>query len=263
MWGDHMISISYCGHSYTHDNGIFFDTNRGDAGFDCYLLLFVSTPAEFWVDGEMKLFPAKSVVLFSPGHRKYYRALARRYTNDWIRFESDEEFISSLSQQNVPFLPPDPDYIHNLIQLICWEDNIKNTDSDYITKNLFRILFRKLSSALETDLSLPHYQALVALRKRIKASPSDNWTVSSMADKLHVSPTYLQTLYKKAFDISCMGDVIKTRVELAQDRLTYSSTSITEVAGRCGYQNVEHFCRQFKSITGMTPNEFRKNIRMR
>lgn len=257
-----MISISYCGHSYTHNNGILFDTNNGDAGLDCYLLLFVSTPADFWVEGEMKAFPAKSVVVFSPGHRKHYRALHGEYTNDWIRFESDEEFISSLAQLNVPFLPPDPDYIHNLIQLICWEDNIKNINSEYIMKHLFQVLFRKLSGALASDLTIPHYQELVALRKKIKAWPSYDWSVTVMAEELHISPTYLQTLYKKAFDISCMGDVIKTRVELAQDRLTYSLISIAEVAARCGYQNVEHFCRQFKSLTGMTPNEFRKKIRM-
>lgn len=256
-----MINISYCGHSYTHENGILFDTSKGDAGFDCYLLLFINTAADFWIAGEMKPFPAKSVVLFSPGHRKYYRSLTGEYTNDWIRFDSDEEFISSLAQQNVPFLPPDPEYIHNLIQLICWEDSIKNPDSEYNLKHLFGILFRKLSSALASDLSIPHYQELFALRKRIKATPSYDWTVTVMAEELHISPTYLQTLYKKAFNISCMGDVIGARIELAQDRLSYSPKNISEVAVRCGYQNVEHFCRQFKTLTGMTPNEFRKKFR--
>lgn len=257
-----MINISYCGHSYTHEDGIYFDTSNGDAGHDCYLLLNVSTPTEFLVDGEMRLYPPKSVVLFSPYCRKCYRSVTGVYTNDWIRFESDEEFISSLAQQNIPFSPPDPDFVHNIIQLICWENNIKNADSDYILKHLFLVLFRKLAGALASDLSIPHYQELVALRKRIKAWPSMDWTVNAMAEELHISPTYLQTLYKKAFDISCMGDVIKTRVELAQDRLLYSTTGITEIAERCGYQNVEHFCRQFKMKTGMTPNEFRKKIRM-
>lgn len=61
-----MITISYCGRSYTHNHGMCFDTNKCDAGFDCDLLLFASTPAEFRVDGEMKQYPAESWPYFLP-----------------------------------------------------------------------------------------------------------------------------------------------------------------------------------------------------
>ncbi len=257
-----MVNISYCGHSYTHENGILFDTAAGNTGSDCYLLLYVDTPASFWVNGEMKAYPAKVVVLFSPRSRKYYRSDIP-YTNDWIRFESDEDFISSLPQQNVPFLTRDPDYIHNLIQLICWEDTMKNPNSNYLTLQLFRVLFEKLTGDLTSDLTIPHYQELIDLRKRIKTSPCAPWTVSEMARSLHLSTTYLQTLYKKAFDISCMDDVIKSRIAYAQDKLIYSPRSIAEIAECCGYRNVEHFCRQFKAYTGITPNQFRKRLNNR
>jgi AraC-like DNA-binding protein len=38
--------------------------------------------------------------------------------------------------------------------------------------------------------------------------------------------------------------------------LFQGSQTINEVARRCGYQNVEHFCRQFKQVTGFSPRKF-------
>jgi len=79
-----------------------------------------------------------------------------------------------------------------------------------------------------------------------------------MAEELRVSPGYLQTIYKKAFGISCMDDVIAHRIRLAKEYLTHSSQTVAEIASRCGYQNVGHFCRQFKQYTGMTPKNYQK-----
>ena len=34
--------------------------------------------------------------------------------------------------------------------------------------------------------------------------------------------------------------------------------SVAHIAESCGYENVEHFNRQFKKITGFSPNQYRK-----
>ena len=110
---------------------------------------------------------------------------------------------------------------------------------------------------LHTDITPQHYN-LLKLRAAIQNNPADNWTISRMAEFLKISPGYLQTIYKKAFGISCMEDVIQNRIRLAKEYLYSGSLSITEVAYRCGYRHVEHFSRQFKRLTGLTPREYRK-----
>ena len=82
-----MINVLYSGFSYLHEDGLVYDTDRGRVGFESYQMLYTHTPALFWVDGELRYYPAKSVILFTPGHRKYYSSLpGEPYKNDWIRF---------------------------------------------------------------------------------------------------------------------------------------------------------------------------------
>ena len=131
-----MIDVLFAGYSYTHEHGLNYDTDKGRAGFESYQLLFTHTPAYFYVDGELQEYPARSVIMFTPGQRKYYTSLpGQPYTNDWIRFNTNEDFISDFPIKNVPFQPMDPDFVHDLIKLITWESNSnKKTDDPDIRK---------------------------------------------------------------------------------------------------------------------------------
>ncbi len=264
-----MINVLYSGFSYLHEDGLVYDTNRGRVGFESYQMLYTHTPALFWVDEELRYYPAKSVILFTPGHRKYYSSLpGEPYKNDWIRFDTDEEFIESFPVTNVPFSPADPDFVHNLFKLIAWESNAKKDADDPEMLALFKILFAKLSDDSIDLLSSPYHHELTALRRDMMLHPEFDWNVDSMTRRINLGRTRFQTLYKETFGISPIDDVINARVRLAKDinarvrlakdRLKYTTRSIAEVAEMCGYKSTEHFCRQFAKITGMTPGNFRR-----
>ncbi len=53
--------------------------------------------------------------------------------------------------------------------------------------------------------------------------------------------------------------MITCRIDLAKDQLLYSGKSITQVAEFCGYNNIEHFSRQFRRVAGKSPMAFRKD----
>lgn len=253
-----MINVLYSGYSYQHDNGLVYDTDQGKAGFDSYQILYIHTPALFWVDNMLRKYPSRSVILFTPGHRKYYSSLPNEpYKNDWIRFDTDEEFIESFPITNVPFSPADPDFVHNLFKLIAWESNTNKETDDPEMLNLFKVLFAKLSDDNIDILSKPYHHELTSLRRDMMLHPELTWNVDIMAGRLNLGRTRFQTLYKNTFGISAMDDVINARIRLAKDRLRYTSRSIAQIAEMCGYKSTEHFCRQFSKITGMTPNRFR------
>lgn len=90
-------------------------------------------------------------------------------------------------------------------------------------------------------------------------NPQLPWNINMMAAKLHLSPSHLQTLYRRQFGSSCMDNVIEGRLRRAQDLLEYSEYSIRDISEQCGYNNVEHFCRQFRQHNGCTPGQYRKN----
>ena len=49
-------------------------------------------------------------------------------------------------------------------------------------------------------------------------------------------------------------------IEKAKEFLVYSSLSLEDMAFKLGFSSAPHLSRQFKSVTGMNPSQFR-NIR--
>ena len=262
--GNTLIDVLFSGYSYLHEDGLLYDTELGRTGFESYQMLYTHTPALFWVEDSLKQYPARSVVIFTPGHRKYYSSLpGEPYKNDWIRFDTDEEFIESFPITNVPFSPSDPDFVHNLFKLVAWESNAKKETDDPVMLNLFKVLFEKLSDNNADMIMRPYHHELMTLRRDMMLHPEFAWNVDNMASRISLGRTRFQNLYKETFGVSPVDDVINARIGLACDRLKYTSRSVAEVADLCGYKSTEHFCRQFSKITGMTPGRFRREGKIR
>ena len=77
-----------------------------------------------------------------------------------------------------------------------------------------------------------------------------------------MSRSYFQHLYKRLFGVSVVSDIITARVEHGKYLLSGSDISVREVSQECGYKNDVQFMRQFKTLTGMTPSEYRKQFRV-
>ncbi len=244
-----MNQIYYVGYDAIHPDNFIYDVPEG---FHNFLLIITTTPALFHIGETVSEYPAHTCILYPPGCPIWYGAAGRTYGNHWLRFASDESFVANFPQLAMPFLISDPEYCHNLFQLITWET------SQVVVSQLLRILFGKLSDDLLNAHNTRHDHELLALRRRILAAPQLSWNISTMANDLHISAGYLQLLYKQKFQISCMDDVINFRLFKARDLLTYTTQSIAEIAEQCGYSNTEHFCRQFRKNMGFSPGQYRK-----
>lgn len=250
-----MNEIDFIGYDATHPDDFVFDVPQGH---DCYLLLFFTSRAEVLIDNEMISVSPNSAILYTPGYRILYRAAGEEYHNDWIRFYSDESFVEQFPLKNVPFPVADPEYCHNLFKLLTWESSFASASSESIISHLLRVLFAKLYETSANSMVSTHTHALVHLHKNIYNNPQLPWNINQMAEELHLSTSRLQTLYKQLFGSSCMDDVIEGRLRRAQDQLKFTNKPIQEVAESCGYNNVEHFCRQFRQHHGCTPGQYRK-----
>lgn len=274
-----MNQIYFAGYDAVHPKDFKYDIPEG---FHCFLLVVTTTPALFCVQGEIREYPAHTAILYPPGHEIWYAASGDTYGNHWIRFASDESFVTKFPQQAVPFPVSDPEYCRNLFQLLTWEasqlvysarrchntgilsqsceahPDADSVHNDLVISQLLRILFDKLCSDTLNNTGTSHDHGLLSLRRQIAANPQLPWNVADMAKELHVSSGYLQLLYKQKFHTSCMDDVISFRLFKARDLLLYTNESIAAIAELCGYNNTEHFCRQFRKSAGATPGQFRK-----
>ncbi|MFC0333013.1 AraC family transcriptional regulator [Paenibacillus sepulcri] len=80
-----------------------------------------------------------------------------------------------------------------------------------------------------------------------------------MADRLGISPRYLNALFRQAFGITAYAYLIRLRIRKAKELMSKSERkSIKEIAQLSGYRDPSHFISAFGKTEGMTPDQFRK-----
>lgn len=124
-------------------------------------------------------------------------------------------------------------------------------------------VFDELSAMLKSEEKNHHsyaeqiyYSALVTLREQIYRFPEHEWSLNVCCQKLDMSVSNFQRIYRKAFGVSCMHDVQQSKLSYAKKLLLNSTDTLQVIARKCGY-DYSHFMRTFKKETGMTPTEYR------
>lgn len=101
---------------------------------------------------------------------------------------------------------------------------------------------------------------MTQLRTVIHTEPERVMSIDEMAGSVNMSRSGFQHLYKKMFGVSVISDVINGRLERAKRLLSSTDLTVSEIASKCGYATEYNFMRQFKSRTGKTPTEYRRQI---
>lgn len=232
-----------------------------------FILIVTKSHALFDFDETTSAQPAGTSILYGGGYLRSYRADSEPFVCDWIDFDSSSgrDFLDSLElRMNQPVRISDSDFISGLIRNISVEFYSMSSRRSNMLDNLMKTLLMKLSETGirrdSTQLSTePHYSSLIDLRSKIYRNPQLKWNVDSMAADVSMSRSYFQHLYSEVFGVSCMTDVINGKIEKAKEILSETSCTISQVASMCGYDNEEHFMRQFKKIVGTTPTKYRQN----
>lgn len=228
-------------------------------GFDHWLLLHTNTAALFRFNGVDYDTECNTMVLYPPGEPVYYHATEDIFSDDWLFFSADKNdlCISGLPIC-MPIKDPLPVMVKALFQFLCAENACISPYKEINVDYCIRILINKLVEFQGKPAVPSRYYDLISLRQRIYAEPGLFNSVGDMADYVHVSNGRLQTIYKEAFGISCVSDIIAARIRYAKYRLVCSDMSLAGISLECGYKNIEHFFRQFKKQTGYSPKEYRK-----
>jgi AraC family transcriptional regulator len=93
----------------------------------------------------------------------------------------------------------------------------------------------------------------------ILQNPQADHSVEEMAARAGVTPSHFCRIFKKANGVSPHQYVIKARLERAQQLLSQTDTTISQVADLMGFTSQSHFTRAFKQFTGRTPSDFRQD----
>jgi two-component system response regulator YesN len=88
----------------------------------------------------------------------------------------------------------------------------------------------------------------------------DEVTLESLAENVHVSPSYLSRLFRRVLKRRFVDEVKAVRIERAKILLS-QGLSVRDVALEVGYGNIAYFSTLFRQTTGQSPSEYRKTFR--
>lgn len=134
---------------------------------------------------------------------------------------------------------------------------LNSNEEEILRKNLefqgFELLSDKKSQLIEkiknTIVNMVHHQ-------------NDPDKIGHLKDQLpeildHSYP-YLSNLFSEIEGMTIEKYLILQKIEKAKELFTYNQLNINEISYQLNYSSSQHFSRQFKLITGMSPSDFMK-----
>jgi AraC family transcriptional regulator of arabinose operon len=234
-------------------------------GLPDFVFLVIKTASTLIIDNHIYTINNPSAILIDSNTPHKYFPSGSRYIDDYIHFNVSDHnrFLNELTfPSNTPVQISNYSSIENILQSLQNEYRSDSKYSDRITDLLIQILIIRVGEQWELlhqrNSDIQHYSDLLAVRNTILNSPTKVWTIEELAQKAHLSHAYFQVMYKKAFGVTCITDVINAKIAQAKVLLTSTDLPVKEVAQELGYNEVYHFIRQFKKSTGFTPGAFRK-----
>ena len=85
-----------------------------------------------------------------------------------------------------------------------------------------------------------------------------NLSLNEISDYIGITSSYLSALFAEVTQEYFSGYLNTYRIEQAKQLLNTTGQTITVVGYKCGFNSVQSFCRVFKKVTGMTPNQYRE-----
>ena len=153
---------------------------------------------------------------------------------------------SELADRSVSFEATDP----KLSKLIS--DAVEKADSIHeLITSLDMLLLKNIYTVC-------HPQLLLTLQNIVGCA--GNTTVKRLSDDIHYSQRQLSRIFRQHVGVSAKSFARLIRINSAFHLLKKPNASLTFASDVMGFHDLSHFIRDFKSVCGITPQEYRDNM---
>jgi AraC-like DNA-binding protein len=101
-------------------------------------------------------------------------------------------------------------------------------------------------------------EAAIKAGVMVRDSPNQQWTLDAIARTAHRNRTDLQRAFRRHWIYSIHTYLVMSRIESAKRLLRTTAWRLEEVAKAVGYRSKVSLHRNFRLMTGMTPDEYRR-----
>jgi YesN/AraC family two-component response regulator len=175
---------------------------------------------------------------------------------------AEANFFSEHFSQTQAYLKlTDYDVVESTMKKIVFEMENRQPNSELLVKLYFcelLILLTRLIEENQKKAENPSKKYVEQAVRFIQDSLAQDLTIEIISKEVHISPDYLQHIFKDLTGFSIMEFVTTQRINQSKDLLKSTPKTITEIASFVGISNSQYFCTLFKKYTDMTPRQFRK-----
>lgn len=146
--------------------------------------------------------------------------------------------------------------VKKIINLFFYKDEFFCEKASGILKT---ILIEFISKSNDESIS-PLAQKII---KYLREHHSENITGNMLSDIFKYHPYHINREIKKATGLSLKTYITSLKIKFAENLLSSTDKSITEIASECGFTDSAYFTKIFKRQKGITPKMYRtknKNI---
>lgn len=135
---------------------------------------------------------------------------------------------------------------------------LKNWIYVYELMEILFINFRVERSAALEKKNHRYAERVYEISKIIKDHYTENLTLSSLADRMHLSVPYLSKFFMEHFGVNYLTYLTQLRIKNAEYELLHTDKNIETIAADCGFPNGNAFTAAFKKEYGSLPSSYRK-----
>jgi two-component system, response regulator YesN len=131
----------------------------------------------------------------------------------------------------------------------------------------FQSVYNDILSICEMMMTSKHIEGdnLIGLIEKVEEYLKNNYSlpisIEDISRKFNYSPSYLVKVFKKHRDITPLQFLINLRIQSAKQLMKSNSTlELKAISEIVGYSDPNYFSRIFKTLTNMSPSEYREQF---
>lgn len=171
-----------------------------------------------------------------------------------LRAESPERNLSGLLKQHFP----EP-VVFEAKQLTDYGEQICSRQNKGTMLSAARVI--QLAEALILDCVELFEPKEVSFAEKLSAYLDENLHrqlhLQEIADRFYVSVPHLERLCRRSFHCGVIALLKQRRFQRAKQLLISTQLSVREIGEKVGYRDPAHFSGFFRSVSGMSPRDYR------
>lgn len=219
----------------------------------------------FLIQGNIQKVVAPSVVIYKPHEYQHYLYEKNKKTDIfWIHFSGNmvEHYLDKY-RINQPFMK-----LHHAFGLYetCVNRMLVELQTEF-SSDLCGALLHTLLIDLSRMYSQTQYQpvrsagtidTLSKIHELMQSNFAEHHSIKYYAELCNVTEIHFIKIFRTKFHITPRQYIIQLRVNKAAQLLMETTLSVKTIAMSVGFDNPLYFSKLFKSMTAMTPSEFRQ-----